>query len=207
MTDADAALMAMVTAIAAGDDATASTLLAADAALATARFAQGATRRAANVYFIDAIKRYVFVDDTALHIAAAAYRPDTVRELLQAGADVRAKNRRGAEPLHAAAAGAPGSSYWNPRAQAATITCLIDAGADPNALNKDGVAPLHVAVRTRSAAAVRALLDGGADPRRKNKNGSTPMRLATVNSGRGGSGRPEAKAQQQQIVQLLAERT
>jgi|ERR1700722_2630553 hypothetical protein len=205
MANPDTALMAITTAIVAGDDAAVGNLLAANAALATVHFAQGATRQTARPYFVDAIKRYIVAGDTALHVAAAAYRANIVRKLLDAGADVRAKNRRGAEPLHAAATGAPGSCHWNPHAQAATANCLIEAGADSNALNKDGVAPLHVAVRTRCAAAVQALLAGGADPRRKNKNGSTPMLLATLNTGRGGSGSPQAKAQQAQIVQLLRE--
>jgi hypothetical protein len=50
---------------------------------------------------------------------------------------------------------------------------------------------------------VGALLDGGADAQRKNGNGSTPMMLATRQTGRGGSGAPEAKAQQAEIVRLL----
>jgi ankyrin repeat protein len=84
-----------------------------------------------------------------------------------------------------------------------TVTTLIEAGADPNAVDKSGVAPLHRAVRTRAAAAVRALIAGGADPRRPNKTGSTPMHLATQNTGRSGSGSPEAKAQQAEIIRLL----
>ena len=123
-------------------------------------------------------------------------------KLIGMGGDVRARNRRGAEPLHYAADGGPGSRAWNPAAQAATVTSLIQAGADPNAVDKSGVTPLHRAVRTRCASAVRALLDGGADGRRKNKNGSTPMRLATRTTGRGGSGSPESKAQQVEIVRL-----
>src|SRR6516164_7535949 len=87
----------------------------------------------------------------------------------------------------------------------ATVAHLIEAGADPNATDKSGVTPLHRAVRTRCAAAVKALLEAGADPRRKNKSGSTPMLLATQNTGRGGSGSSEAKAQQELIVQLLRE--
>ena len=141
--------------------------------------------------------------DTALHIAAAADRREIVRKLIVIGADVRAKNRRGAEPLHYAVDGMPGSRAWNPRAQAATVIYLIEAGADPNAIDQSGVTPLHRAVRTRCAAAVRALLEGGADARRKNKSGSTPMLLATQNTGRGGTGSPEAKAQQDKIVRLL----
>ena len=43
-----------------------------------------------------------------------------------------ARNRRGAEPLHYAVDGVPGSRSWDPAAQAATVASLIDAGADPN---------------------------------------------------------------------------
>jgi Ankyrin repeats (many copies) len=205
MPNQDAALMTMVTAIVAGDRAKVSELLAQKPQLAKAQFKAGATRQAAKSYYLDTIGRYIMAGDTALHFAASAYQQKIARILIAAGADVRAKDRRGAEPLHSAVAGQPGLPAWNPRAQAATIARLIEAGADPNALNKGGVAPLHVAVRTRCAAAVEALLDGGADPRRKNKNGSTPMLLAILNTGRGGSGSPEAKAQQAQIVQLLEE--
>jgi ankyrin repeat protein len=105
--------------------------------------------------------------------------------------------------LHAAAVGSPGSQTWNPPAQSATIVCLIEAGADPNAADMDGVSPLHRAVRTRCAEAVRTLLTHGADPTRKNKSGSTPMVLAMHNTGRGGTGLPAAKAQQQEIFRLL----
>jgi hypothetical protein len=97
----------------------------------------------------------------------------------------------------------PGSATWDPHAQARTIARLIAAGADPNAPDEGGATPLHKAVRTRCAAAVKALIDGGADPRCKNKSGSTALRLAQVNSGRGGSGSAEAKAEQQEILRLL----
>jgi ankyrin repeat protein len=87
--------------------------------------------------------------------------------------------------------------------QAATIAILIEAGADPNSLDKSGVAPLHRAVRTRCAAAIEALLEGGADACARNKSGSTPLLLASQNTGRGGSGSPEARAQQEEILRLL----
>ena len=195
--------MPLIRAIVAGDDAAALRLLAAAPALAQARAALGATRQAPKPYFFAAILHYVYAGDTALHIAAAGYRRALVRQLIDMGADVRARNRRGAEPLHAAAVGMPGSPSWDPQAQAATIAGLIEAGADPNAVDKSGVTPLHRAVRTRCAAAVKVLLDHGADVQRKNKNGSTPMLLAIDNTGRGGTGSPEAKAQQQEIVCLL----
>ena len=203
MAASDAALMALVRAITVGDTATASRLLAASPALARARAEKGATRQEAKEYFLDEIGHYLYEGDTALHIAAAAYRTEIVEELIAAGADLRARNRRGAEPLHYAVDGVPGSPTWNPRAQAATVARLIAAGADPNAVDQGGVTPLHRAVRTRCAAAVSKLLEAGADARSQNKNGSTPMKLATQNTGRGGSGSPESKAQQAEIVRLL----
>lgn len=201
--DSDVELRKLVEAIAAGDDASASSLLAASPSLATARFAVGASRQAAGRYFIDAIRTYIYAGDTALHIAAAAYRTKAVKQLLELGADVRAKNRRGAEPLHSAAGGGPGTETWNPREQCATIVRLIQAGADPNATDKGGVTPLHRAVRTRCADAVKTLLDHGANPALANGNGSLPILLAKLNTGRGGTGSPKAKAQQKAILQLL----
>ncbi len=163
-----------------------------------------ATREKAREYFLVAIDHYVYAGDTALHIAAAAYETEIAKELIARGANLRARNRRGAEPLHYAADGIPGSSHWNPIAQADVIEILIRAGADPNAKDKSGVAPLHRAVRTRCAAAVRALLANGADPHTKNGSGSTPLHLAIRNTGRGGSGTEPARAQQAEIIRLLA---
>jgi hypothetical protein len=201
----DAALMTLIRAMVATDQAVAFRLVAANPALARAHFELGATRRTAKTYYMDEIGHYIYAGDTALHVAAAAHQQEIVQKLLAAGANVRARNRRGAEPLHYAADGIPGSRTWNPPAQAETVACLIAAGADPNATDKSGVTPLHRAVRTRCGAAVKALLEAGADPRRRNKSGSTPMLLATQNTGRGGSGSSEAKAQQERIVQLLQE--
>ena len=149
------------------------------------------------------MRHHVYAGDTALHIVAAGHRAALAGRLLALGADVRARNRHGAEPLHYAADGAPGLSGWDPAAQAATIACLIAAGADPDAADRRGVTALHRAVRTRSAAAVAALLDGGADPGRPNGKGSTPLMLTAWTTGASGSGAPEAKAQLPEIVRLL----
>jgi hypothetical protein len=196
-------LRQLVQAIVVGDAAAAARMLAASPELARERAAAGATRHEATANFLVEIGHYIYAGDTALHIAAAAYQKRIALDLFARGADVRARNRRGAEPLHYAADGGPGSPTWNPRAQSATIACLIKAGADPNAVDKSGVMPLHRAVRTRCAAAVEALLKGGADPRAPNGSGSTPLLLTSHNTGRGGSGSPEAKAQQAEIVRLL----
>jgi Ankyrin repeats (many copies) len=198
-------LRRLVDAIVANDAALFSRLMDGSSALATASFSHGATRQgpSPSPCFIKEIGHYIYSGDTALHFAAAAYRHKMAHKLIKAGAYCRAKNRRGGEPLHAAAFGIPGSPGWDPLAQAGTIVCLIEAGADPDAQNMDGATPLHRAVRTRCAGAVRALLDHGADPAIRNKNGSTAMQLALRTTGRGGSGSPEAKAQQQEILLLL----
>jgi ankyrin repeat protein len=180
-----------------------SKLLDGSSALANASFPQGATRQRSSPYFIGETAHYIYSGDTALHFAAASYRQKMADKLIKVGANVRAKNRRGIEPLHAAAVGIPGSPNWDPAAQVATIVCLIEAGADPNAQNMDGATPLHRAVRTRCAGAVRTLLGHGADPAIRSKSGSTAMQLALHTTGRGGSGSSEAKAQQQEILLLL----
>jgi hypothetical protein len=135
-------------------------------------------------------------------MAAAGFRRPIAELLVSHGADCRAKNRRGAEPLHYAA----DANHWDPTAQAETIAYLVSVGADPNALDKSGVAPLHRAVRTRSLPAVRALLDGGANPKGPNKAGSTPLHLAVQTTGKGGSGSEHARQQQAGIIALLLER-
>jgi hypothetical protein len=124
-------------------------------------------------------------------------------ELIEAGAIVGSANRRGAQPLHYAVDGMPGSARWNPVAQGETVRCLVELGADPNVVDKNGTTPLHRAVRNRCAAAVAALLDAGADPHVTNGRGSTAIRLAHLTTGRGGSGSTYAKTQQQEILGLL----
>ncbi|MEP6714059.1 MAG: ankyrin repeat domain-containing protein [Terriglobia bacterium] len=199
----DAELRKLVDAVIAADAATVSRLLAASPDLARARFQEGATRGNSQEFYLEQLGRYVLEDDSALHIAATAYNKEICQILITAGAEIHASNRHGAQPLHSAAAGQPGSGRWNPVAQSATIDVLVVAGADPNAADKRGVTPLHIAVRTRCASAVQTLLNCGADPARLNKNGSSPVLLASLTTGRGGSGSPEAKAQQQEILQLF----
>src|SRR5438876_794312 len=147
------------------------------------------------------IFHWIYVGDTALHLAAAGYRVEIARLLLAAGADANAAtNHRRSGPLHYAADGYVNGPVWDAKRQVKMIRCLLDAGADVNAQDKNGASPLHRAVRTRCAAAVKCLLEAGADPTLKNKPGSTPFHLAVQNTGRGGSGSDEARAAQREIV-------
>jgi len=170
--------------------------------LATVQAEVGADRLGAPDFFFTEIAHYLYAGDTALHMAAAAFRRPVAMLLVAHGADCHARNRRGAQPLHYAA----DANHWEPTAQAETIEYLLSVGADPNALDKSGVAPLHRAVRTRSLPAVRTLLDGGANPGARNKSGSTPLHLAVQTTGRGGSGSEHAHQQQADIIRLLLER-
>lgn len=199
----DVSLRRLITMIALARDAEALDLLATSPDLAVAALETGADRSAPAGNFLPAIQHYVYAGDTALHVAAAAYRPEIIRHLIEKGANVRARNRRGATPLHYAADGIPGSAAWNPISQCAGIDLLIESGADPNAIDKEGATPLHRAVRTRCSAAARALLRGGADAQSRNRGGSTPLMLAMRQTGRAGSGSPEAKTEQTEIIRLL----
>src|SRR4051794_25214130 len=199
MRDADRIFVAFVRCVVDGDLANVSRHLAASPSLATTAADIGATRQGATDFFFTAIAHYMYSGDTALHMAAAAFRRPIAELLVAHGAECRARNRRGAEPLHYAA----DANRREPRAQADVITYLLSAGADPSAVDKPGVAALHRAVRTRSLAAVQALLDGGANPRQANKAGSTPLHLAVQPTGRGGSGSETAIRQQEAIIRLL----
>ena len=196
------AFLEFVRLVVAGDVASVSHRLCAAPVLATMASPMGATRHEATDFFFIEIAHYLYAGDTALHMAAAAFSRPMAELLVSHGADCRARNRRGAEPLHYAS----DANWSNPQAQADVIAYLTSVGADPNAVDKSGVAPLHRAVRTRSAAAVRALLDGGAKPRQPNKSGSTPLHLAVQTTGRGGSGSDEARREQAAIIKLLLER-
>src|SRR4051812_28078857 len=113
----EASFPALFRAIADGDVERVSHLLDASPRLASEQVATGASRSAAAPFFLKRIAHYVYMGDSALHIAAAAYQAGMVRDLVGRGASVSAKNRRGAEPLHYACDGSPGSTRWDPVAQ------------------------------------------------------------------------------------------
>jgi len=185
----------LLTAIVEDDRPRARDLLKADPGLATSLISE------ARLYE-SKIVHWIYVGDTALHLAAAGYRVELVRLLLAAGADPNStRSHRQSGPLHYAADGYINGPDWNATRQVQTIQCLLDAGANIDAQDKNGASPLHRAVRTRCAAAVKCLLERGGDAKLKNKPGSTPFHLAVQNTGRGGTGAEAAKAAQRQIIQ------
>jgi hypothetical protein len=122
----------LLVAIAVSEPQTALALLDAAPSLATA----GLARR--DEFFLAERLAQVYEGDTALHAAAFSYDTGMARELAARGAEIRARNRRGAEPLHAAVMGVPGSPHWNAPQQRAVILYLIEAGADPRRQNDSG---------------------------------------------------------------------
>jgi len=189
----------LVKAILADDRARAKALLEQNPALA----AEGATRP----HLETSIVHWIYVSDSALHVAAAGYRVEIAKLLLEAGADCGSANKhRRSQPLHYAADGHLESPSWDGERQVKLIELLLNAGADTHAQDKNGATALHRAVRTRCAAAVKCLLDAGSDLTLKNAPGSTPFHLAVQNTGRAGSGAEKAKAAQREIIEVFLER-
>ena len=75
-------LLALFRAIASDDRSRTTRLLKSSPLLALHAAENGATRQAAQHYYLRAVEHYVYAGDTALHIAAAGYRMDVVRELV-----------------------------------------------------------------------------------------------------------------------------
>jgi hypothetical protein len=153
------------------------------------------------------IFHWIYAGDTALHLAAAGYRVELARLLLDAGADSNAaQNHRRSSPLHYAADGFITGPVWDAQRQVQMLDCLLERGANIHLQDKNGATPLHRAVRTRCVAAVKFLLDSGSDPTTRNKPGSTAFHLAVQNTGRGGSGATQAIAAQREIIKEFLSR-
>src|SRR5262245_40861269 len=106
-----------------------------------------ATQHVTTARFYDAkIFHWIYVSDTALHLAAAGYRVAIVRMLLAAGADPNVENRRGGRPLHYAADGYITGPAWDAKRQVETLRRLLEGGAKVDARDKNGASALHRAV-------------------------------------------------------------
>jgi serine/threonine-protein phosphatase 6 regulatory ankyrin repeat subunit A len=164
-----------------------------------------ARARVGDERLLEEIPHQLNVGDTALHVAAAALRPGVVAALIEAGADPNAENRRGATALHYACDARPKAGKpWNPSTQRSVIELLIDAGANIEHKDKAGAAALHRAVRARSPQAARCLLERGARvDATHGRQRTTPLHIATHSTG--ASGTKGARAEQQEIVNILLE--
>lgn len=110
---------------------------------------------------------------TALHFAAQSGHPGIVRALLDAGADVNARNPQGITPLHLAA--------WDGNAEIASL--LLVRGADPKGRNhrNEGMSALDIAAMTGGAEVIRVLLAHGADAREADPvKKASPLHLAAA---------------------------
>ena len=130
------------------------------------------------------------------------YAPEIVYALLDAGADVNARDRRGTAPMHQAHtleilkilldAGANvnvrneyGSTPLHGAQTPEIAQALLVAGAQVNVRDEYGFTALHCAAgclgRESRADIIQTLLDAGADVHAKNETGETPWDLAQEN--------------------------
>lgn len=92
--------------------------------------------------------------EMAMHIVTRRRDLGWMGFLLNAGAEVDARDRSGNTPLLIAS----GTNFPD------GVKLLLAVKADPNASNDQGETPLIKAVQARDTGAVRLLLDAGADP-------------------------------------------
>jgi hypothetical protein len=117
----------------------------------------------------DAAKARDAASSTLLHHAAAFGSIDTMKLLLDAGADVNAANRRRSTPLH-----------WSLHDEA-KVRLLLSRGAAINARQVEGRTPLYIAASMgQGASLVKLLLENGANPALATANGMTPLMAASV---------------------------
>jgi ankyrin repeat protein len=104
----------------------------------------------------------------ALHLAARCGRAETVRILLEAGADIDAHNGDGKTALYQAV------NYY----RAETVSILLKAGANIDARDKHGKTALHIAAYQDDNETVSILLEAGANIDACDEHGNTALHIA-----------------------------
>jgi len=105
---------------------------------------------------------------TSLHLARDK---DTVRLLLEAGANIDSKDNEDSTPLQ----------YAVHSGNVEIVEMLIRAGANVNTQNSHGWTPLHNSINKGYADVVRVLLNAGADKTIAAQGGLTAYSLAVAN--------------------------
>jgi ankyrin repeat protein len=85
---------------------------------------------------------------TLLLLSARKKSPEFARLLIEKGADINARDKRGLTPLHRAA---------DTRSAIETLKLLLEKGADRSAKDKDGKTPLDYATKAKNEAAIKLL--------------------------------------------------
>ena len=108
-------------------------------------------------------------DKTALHYAAIeATDPAVVQALVDAGADLEARDVAGSAPIH----------YAAQNQNVEIIKVLIAAGADITATQEGGATPLHLAALHSTPAVMTELMNSGADVHTTDWDGKTAFDYA-----------------------------
>lgn len=105
----------------------------------------------------------------AFHAACQNKDPAIAELLVQNGADIHKRNRKGLSPLHLCVFGR----------HAGLVGLLLDKGADVNDADNDaGASPLHIAAANGDAEITNLLLARQANPSIEEKNGRIPLEIA-----------------------------
>ena len=127
----------------------------------------GEPAKSGTIYF-SGFPEYGEPGETALHIAAKKGEAEIVRILLEAGADLEAKNGDGETALQLAFT----------RDCSAVLRVLVEFGADVASLDKKNFKAWHIAARFGKTGALRFLFELGADVDAKDEKGKTALHLA-----------------------------
>jgi len=129
-----------------------------------------------------------------LHLAG---KPEVVKALLDAGAEVNLPNAKVETVLHLP------NMYFPPEPE--TVKLLIEAGADVNAKTATGATPLHAAIQQRKLEITKLLIAAGADIDAKDKQGDTPLAVAHANLSWAGRDPSVENKPYEAAVQLLVD--